>query len=501
VLSVLAVTGTASAAVPDLRGVQVHSLWWDSSQAEMYRELDLARDAHANVIRLDVVWGSLETGGKGKYSRWYLHRLDRLIQGASARGMKVIVTLWSTPCWASSAPAGVKQDCAGHWWARGVGAYPPTDPRDYGDIAGFITARYGTKLAALEVWNEPNLDSDQFWETADKAGDYAKLLKAAYPRAKAGNAAVPVLAGAMAFADRPFLDALEANGIKGFHDGISIHPYNEWRHPADRWRADSKKYTLVPGIEAIRQGQEAARDVKPIWATEFGWTTGTGSGWHVTESQQAEFIGASFSVLGRMPYLKAAVVYNLREKGDDPSSPEDNFGLVQRDFRPKPAYDALRRSLAGRAQVQPAVTLRLRNRGRFSYAHGTGPKRGRVWLSLARCKRVRPRRITVKVSRRGGFRRRLGVTKRLAGCRVSVRIRHRGSVAATAGEGDGASIVLHRPTRERRAGPRYALGAYKKSELPAARTFPRNGTSPPHRPRRERNAVGNRGTERVSAVG
>ena len=358
VLGLFGTAAVAGAAAPEYRGVQLHSLWSDSSQADMDRELDLARGANANVVRVDVVWGSLERGGKGEYSSWYVSKLDRFVEGASARGMKVIATLWSSPCWASSAPESVKQGCEGAWWDRGVGAYPPSDPADYGDAAKFVTERYGTKLAALEVWNEPNLeDSDRFWKTSNKAGDYAKLVKAAYPRAKAGNAGVPVLAGALAFADRPFLDALYANGIKGYHDGISIHPYNEARDPADRWKAEWKKYTLLPGIEWIRQGQVAAGEPKPIWVTEFGWTTGTASGWQVSEQKQADYVRKSLPLLGAYSYLKSAVLYNLRDKGTNPTSHEENFGLLNHNFTPKPAYAALRQGIDDATSGPPVPPL------------------------------------------------------------------------------------------------------------------------------------------------
>jgi len=458
---------SADAATPEFRGVQLHSLWFDSSNADMDRELDLAREANANVVRVDVVWGSLETGGKGQYSPWYVEKLDRFVAGAHARDMKVIATLWSGPCWASSAPENVKQGCAGAWWDRGVGAYPPANPADYGDAAHYITRRYGTKLAALEVWNEPNLETSYFWKTSDKAGDYARLLKAAYPRAKAGNADVPVLAGALAYADRPFLDELNAHGINGYHDGISIHPYNEWRHPGDLWREQWKKYTLLPGIEWIRQGQQAAGDDKPLWITEFGWTTGTASGWSVTEALQAQFVATSFGLLGALPHVRAAVIYNLREKGADPASHEDNFGLVNRDFSPKPAYGALREALAaggpsetpgsgsgnpptppdptwvGAAPPVPAaparprrvkrhrVTLRVKRRGNKVAAVGRAPAGSRLRLSVSDCSRPQTRRgINLRASARGRFARRLGVARRLRGCRLTVRMHDGGAAAA-----------------------------------------------------------------------
>ena len=345
VLASLAIVPTASAAVA-YRGVQLHSLWSSSSDESMARELDLVRDLGANAVRADIAWSSLQTDGPNGYSDWYVEKLDAFVAGAEARGMKVIANLWSTPCWASSALETLKQGCEGAWWDRGVTKYMPRNPLDYARTAQWLTARYGTKLAALEVWNEPN--HENFLTAADPAAAYAPLVKATYPLAKEGNPDVPVLAGALSFADRAFLDRLYALGIKGSYDGISVHPYNEWRAPGDMWQDDWKKYTLIPGLRSIRAAQQTVGDNTPVWITEFGWTNCNGSDrWCVSAEQQASYLQDSFGLIDAEPYVKSAVVYNLRDKGTDRSYTEDNFGLMTRDYAPKPAYAAVRAAWSG----------------------------------------------------------------------------------------------------------------------------------------------------------
>ncbi|MDX6666855.1 MAG: polysaccharide biosynthesis protein PslG, partial [Solirubrobacteraceae bacterium] len=94
----MATAPAASARVP-LRGVVLHSLWAQFSDSDADRELDLARNAGATVVRVDVAWASLEVKGQGQISDWYLRRIDRFVAGANARGMKVLMTLWASPCW------------------------------------------------------------------------------------------------------------------------------------------------------------------------------------------------------------------------------------------------------------------------------------------------------------------------------------------------------------------------------------------------------------------
>ncbi|MBA2342041.1 MAG: cellulase family glycosylhydrolase, partial [Thermoleophilaceae bacterium] len=208
----------ASAAPPPYRGVTVHSLS-NEQVGDMDRTLDSAKALGANVVRVDVWWSVLEQEGKGKYTRWYLDRFDRFVKGAHARGMKVLPVLLWTPCWASSAPKQMLAGCS-----SGTQKYPPKSASDYGDFARFVATRYGSRLAGIEVWNEPNLLG--FLSGSDPARSYTKLVKAAYSTVKSVNRSLTVVAGGLSGADRSFLEALYRRGMRGHYDVLSIHPYN-----------------------------------------------------------------------------------------------------------------------------------------------------------------------------------------------------------------------------------------------------------------------------------
>ena len=375
---------------PQYRGVHLHSLWGDSSKATMSRELDLSAGAGANVVRTLVSWDSLETAGKGEHSEWYLRKLDSFVNGAHARGMKVIATLSGTPCWASSAPDSLKQGCSGEWWNRNVQMRPPTRASDYADAARFITSRYGTKLAALEVWNEPNLEEDRFFIAPDEPRAYAAMLKAAYAAVKRANPRVDVLAGSLAYMNGEFLERLYALGIRGHYDGLAIHPYNEGAPTARDWS----------GIRWARQMQRAAGDHKPLWLTEFGWSTcRQGSGWCQSEKAQAFKTKAAFGALASDANVKGAVVYNLRDTGGNNDEMEDNFGLVERDFTPKPAYRALRAALGGSLARQASRRARSRRtRARRARRHGRH-RRHRRLVAVIRG----PRRVARRQAPGAGF--------------------------------------------------------------------------------------------------
>lgn len=419
-LVLLAIPASASAQ-PDHRGFQLHSLWYERSMPEMQRELDLVAETGANTVRVDVGWSSLESGGKGQLTGWYLDKLDRFMQSSAERGLKVIATVAETPCWASSAPDSVKQSCAGAWWSRGVQLYPPSNAGDYAQAVKFVVARYAGQLAALEVWNEPN--TDRFLIADDKASAYAQLVKAAYPASKEAAPGVPVLAGALAAADRPFLDALYANGIAGHYDGISVHPYNEWRDPYDRWQAQWKKYTFLPGMEWVHEGQERVGDGSPLWITEFGWTTCTGHQWCVSEAQQADYLTKGWQILNALDYVEGATAYELRNGSDNRGDFESNWGLVNTDFSEKSAFDAVKAELQAPSEgTLVTVEVKVEESGKV-FVVGQAPRHHPLAVDVAGCRQRDDikRRRWVRVNRRGGYVRRLGRVSSLRGCRVAVR--------------------------------------------------------------------------------
>ncbi len=336
--------GETPANAPRLSGAATHPLWASSSVADSDRELDLLRAAGASTVRIDLGWSSLEQEGKGSRSRWYVDKADTFFAHARARGLRVIVTFWETPCWASSAPADLKQDCAGPWWERGVNRYPPAEPADFADAAAWVAARWGRDMAALEIWNEPNYS--YFFQSPAPATDYAALLKAAYPRVKQVAPDLPVIGPAMLGSDVPFLEALYSAGIRGYHDGISSHPYNveaDPRDPTPSRYGDGDSFLL--GVPRVREAMVAHDDGdKKLWLTELGWSScgpGGTSAWCVTPATQARYVADAFRVIRDCwDFVDSVSIYNLRNTGTDPGDRESQMGLLLKDFTPKPSYSA-----------------------------------------------------------------------------------------------------------------------------------------------------------------
>lgn len=344
--SMTAATAPALAA-PQEVGVQAHLLWSNVDAAGVDRQLDLAQGAGASMVRVDVGWGSIETRAKGSYESWYLGKLDSTVAKAEAKGIKLLLTVFYTPCWASSAPETIKQGCSGAWWDRGAQRYPPTNPQDYADIMAMLAQRYGSRVAAWELWNEPNLP--EFFESSTPAKTYATLVKTTYPRVKQANPNAIVVAGSLSNSDYAFTEALYREGIRGHFDAFSIHPYNGDRSPLDSLAGADATNSFLRGVPAVRNVMASHADSRPMWLTELGWNTSDvrgGAFWQngVAELTQAQYLELAYEQIARWPFVAAAFWFKLQDTSVDSKDPVANYGLVRYDGSAKPSYAALRRA-------------------------------------------------------------------------------------------------------------------------------------------------------------
>ena len=356
----LALPAAASAA-PQMAGVQSHVLWGNVSIDEMDRQLDEMKAAGVAITRVDVGWASLEEKGKGVINQDYLYRLDHLVDGAEARGIKLLLMFAETPCWAARAPESVKQGCQGAWWHRDVQNYAPRRASDFADAFAWAVRRYGDRVYSWEIWNEPN--QEYFFHTDDPVGDYAAMVRAAYPAAKAADPRPIIVAGSLSDSDFEFEDGLYRHGIKGKFDAFSVHPYSEDRSPLDT-DVESPRYSFKSGVPKARRVMESYGDRKPIWLTEFGWSTCNVRGdvaWRncVDRSTQADYLTRSFRHMREWSYVPVGIWFNLENTTDDLGDRVGNYGLLSQDGLPKPAYGAFRsvaRELAAAPPAKPPVT-------------------------------------------------------------------------------------------------------------------------------------------------
>jgi hypothetical protein len=353
-MALLLCGGAAPAVAAPAGGVNISGFYPGASPRIADREIAAAHALHATLVRATLSWSHLEPLHPGQIDSAALAFTDRLVADAAADRIGVILVVDSSPCWASSAPADVLRRSSR---SSSANSWPPRNPADYAAVTAFLAARYGTRLSALEVWNEPDQANELYFAGRDKARRYATLLRAAYPAIKQANPNVTVLGGSLVGSSGVFLRALYAAGIGGYYDALAVHYYT----------------LTLASLRAIHAVQIANGDTKPLWLDEFGWSSCYPQ--HriqeeqacVTGRVQATNITNVFRALARVRYVAADVLYQLQ------NSHGEGFGVQKTDGAHKPAFNALANVLASPIGSPEPVRVRLRRTGSAVQAVGSAP--------------------------------------------------------------------------------------------------------------------------------
>ncbi|HLT19146.1 MAG TPA: hypothetical protein VKZ96_06805, partial [Thermomicrobiales bacterium] len=312
------------------------------------RSMHLVDHAGFGAVRIQALWSQLEPE-PGVY-RW--HRLERFLRAAERYQKRVLVSIVRAPHWAL--PEGQEE---------GI----PTNTAPFEDFMRAAAAHFGGRVEAWEIWNEQNLA----YETGGyvDAGRYVELLKAGYRGVKAGYPHAKVLFGGLtptgvndptlAVDDVTFLEQIYAyNGgeVKGYYDILGAHPGSNSNSPDQFWPdnpgtdgwSDHRSFYFrrVQDLRAVMEANGEGH--KPIWLTEFGWSTanqapGYEYGQFITEEEQAQYLVRAFEIARtEWPWMTGMFVWNLNFAINlPPSNEKAPWGVLEPDWSPRPSYIAL----------------------------------------------------------------------------------------------------------------------------------------------------------------
>ncbi len=252
-------------------GIQAF-LWWDHGYAG--RDLDWVRLMVFSHVKQTFAWEDIEPFE----GHFIFERADAIIDEVERRGLRLVARLSDAPDWTHPALG-----------ARKTGGFidaPPDDLALFARYCGALAERYRGRIAAYQIWNEPNLAREWGGRTPD-AGGYVALL-AACSRAirQHDRHAILISAGlaptgthdAEATPDDVFLQQLYDAGFAQFIDvvGLNAPGYN---HPPevspDEAEANgSQRFFTFRRVEDMRRimirNGDAARQAAIL---EMGWTT------------------------------------------------------------------------------------------------------------------------------------------------------------------------------------------------------------------------------------
>ncbi|MCW5879427.1 MAG: O-antigen ligase family protein [Anaerolineae bacterium] len=317
------------------------------------RQLDAAHAAGLTWLRQRVEWAAIEPQ-PGVY-RW--DSIDRLVDAARARGLDIALTVTAAPAWARD--------------ARELGAplAPPADAATFGHFVAELARRYQGRLAAVQLWDNPNLAARAVGEYIPPRR-YVELLRAGYQAAKAADPALTILGGGLAAtsenstrnqSDMRYLEWIYRAGGGPYFDALAVKPYGFWSGPDDRRVGDEilNFSRAVAMRETMRQYGDGD---KPVWAVEWGWNAlpldwqGRPSPWGTDDAAlQAQRTGdAIHRAQAEWPWLTAMSLMTLRPAAP-PDDPVWGFTLLDDAAQARPALTAaVAASLSPAPPVNPA---------------------------------------------------------------------------------------------------------------------------------------------------
>ena len=210
-----------------------------------------------------VIWPTIETS-RGVYD-W--SNLDKDVAQAQAHHAQFVFTLGQTPTWASSRP---NEPAV---YGKGYGA-PPANLSDWKDFVREVAARYKGRIAAYEVWNEPDIAMFYTGTPAQLAALETAAAEVVHHTDPKALIVAPAVSGGRAASQLRFLDDYLAAGGRRHADVLAYHGY---------------VYPAEEEIRAVQSYRELLRSHgagdKPLWNTETGTELAT-----VSEADTAAFV-------------------------------------------------------------------------------------------------------------------------------------------------------------------------------------------------------------------
>jgi len=334
--------------------------------AKREQAMRLISEAGIKWIRQEFTWEDIEIHGKGDFedrrqkpyqSAWA--KYDQIVDLADKYDLKIMARLSNPPTWTRAA-------------TETIGTFAPPDKlSDYGDFAAAVATRYQGRIAAYQIWNEPNIFPEWGYYPIN-AADYTALLKEGYTRVKQVDPQAIVVMGALAatieidrqrryapdgnvvspggLSDVLFLQQLYDAGAAPYFDVLAMQGYGLWSGPTDRRmqpRVLNFSRPLYIRDVMVRNGDA----YKAIWLSELSWSAlPPESGLpplygQVTLAQQARYTALAYQRMEQeWPWLGVGFYWFFKQadEREKVNNPQYYFRMMEPDFTPLPVYDALK---------------------------------------------------------------------------------------------------------------------------------------------------------------
>jgi hypothetical protein len=323
------------------------NMWWKPDLIE--EDLALVKEMEFGWVKQKFPWREIEGIEKGQYD-WY--RPDRIVEAVEADGLNLLVRLDRQPFWSEP------ED---NLWHENQA---PGNLNDFGDFCGAVAERYRGRIAAYQIWNEPNLGRE-WGELPPDPAHYTELLKVCYTAIKkADPQAIVVSAGLaptgtksdQAMPDTDFLQGMYDAGAAAYFDVLGVNAPGYKAPPelppeeAEQAEYGGGRWFAFRHVEDIRDIMVANGDAeKQIAILEMGWTldqVNPDYAWFaVDESTQADYLVRAYQYAAEhwQPWIGLMTTIYIPDYN---WTAEENeqwwWSIVLPDGTPREAFNALR---------------------------------------------------------------------------------------------------------------------------------------------------------------
>ncbi len=290
-----------SPVIPEGFGVNIH--FTDPEPGEMKK----IAESGVRWVRMDLGWEGTERE-KGVYD---FSAYDRLVKNLDEYGLKALFIL----------------DYGNPLYDQGLAPHSEEGRQAFARWAVAAAKHFAGKGYLWEIWNEPN--RKQFWRPRSNAKNYANLAQAvgaAFQQHAPGEA---LIGPATARFSHKFLKQCLDSEVLKYWAAISFHPYRFWLKPESAIRSYSRIRKLLAAYST--EGKNI-----PIVSGEWGYSDVQ---LFLNREKQAQFLARMY-LFNLSAGIPLSIWYDWRDDGTDPREKEHHFGMVENDFKNKPAYRA-----------------------------------------------------------------------------------------------------------------------------------------------------------------
>lgn len=291
--------------IPAGLGVNIH--FYEGNE----RDWKMLTDAGVGIVRMDVSWARCEK----KPGVYDFSRHDALVERLAKNNIRLLFII----------------DYGNPLYDDGVAPHSEACRQAYARFVSALVSRYKGKGIIWELWNEPNIG---FWKPKPNVNDYMAWCKAVVPAIRKADPNACIIAPATSGIPHAFMKRCFELGLLELVDGISVHPYR--RNAPETALREYRRLARLIRRHTPPVKKDGRRKYYPILSGEWGYSTT----W-ISDELQGKYLPRQW-LANMAAGVPISIWYDWHDDGKDPNEKEHNFGTVTWDYKPKPAYVAMK---------------------------------------------------------------------------------------------------------------------------------------------------------------